>query len=467
MLAPHIFRAYDIRGIYLRDFDESGAELIGRGYGTYLKEFYPEKKLNIVVGRDGRNSGESLENAFIEGVRTIGIDVIQIGKVPSPLLYFAICSGGFDGGVMITASHNPKEYNGIKLQKRGAHAICGDQIQKIAKIVEEKSFRSGAEGGRLDQRDFREAYFSRLRELVQLDRTKKRPRLVIDAGNGITGAFAPEFFRLLGCDVTELYCEVDGDFPNHDADPERAENLNDLKELVLREKADFGFAFDGDGDRVGVVDANGNHYSADLLLLLLARDMLSRHPGAAVVFDLKSTQVLAEEIVKRGGTALMCPTGHSFVEEMMQESGALLGGEVSGHLFFAEDYYGFDDAFLAAAKILEIVWNSEKPLSEHFSDLPKTYVTPEIKVPIEEAEKFATMRKIVAHFLSLYPEALTIDGIRIDFDAGAWGIVRASNTSPYLTTRFEARSKEKLQEIQKILFDHLRKYSEIKDVPTI
>ncbi|MBI5414146.1 phosphomannomutase/phosphoglucomutase [Candidatus Peregrinibacteria bacterium] len=466
MLSDHIFRAYDIRGIYGKDFDENGAELIGKAYAAYLQELSPNRKLKIALGRDGRKSGEILEKAFLKGVVESGIDVVQIGMVSSPLLFFAICDGKFDGGVTITASHNPQEYNGFKLQRDHAHAICGEEIQKVLQIIHEKKFHVPKEKGTQSKMDFREIYFSKLRSLSNFS-SEKKPKIVIDAGNGIMGNFAPDFFRNLGCEVIELYCEVDGTFPNHDADPEREENLQDLKKKVLEERADFGVAFDGDGDRVGILDDKGNHYSADLLLLLLSRDLLTRYPGASIVFDLKSTEVLSEEIQKLGGKALMCKTGHSFVEEMMEKEKALLGGEVSGHLFFAEDYYGYDDALLAAFKILTVVWNSGKKLEEHFADLRRTFITPEIKVKISEHEKFAIMKKIVQHFLTKYPDALTIDGIRIEFGEGAWGIIRVSNTSAYLTMRFEARSEEKLSEIQKIVFDHLEEYAEISGIPEV
>jgi len=467
MLFPHIFRAYDIRGVYEQDFDEIGAELIGRAYGTYLHGLYPQGELQIFLGRDGRISGELLQQAFLRGILSTGVAVMELGAVPSPLLYFAICEGDFSGGVMITASHNPKQYNGFKLQKKAAHAIGGAEIQAIWQILERQDFLVASEPGKVSSADVTEKYFAKVQSLAKFHSQNKKPKIVIDAGNGIMGTFAPKFFQQIGCEVIELYCTVDGNFPNHDADPERAENLVELKKLVQTEQADFGLAFDGDGDRVGIVDDRGQHYSADLLLLVLARDLLSRKAGAAIVYDLKSTQVLAQEILKHGGKPLLCKTGHSFVEELMQESEALLGGEVSGHLFFAEDYYGFDDALVAAYKLLTIFWNSGKPIAQHFTDLPRTYITPELKVQISEAQKFPIMERIVRHFLALYPDALTIDGIRIDFDTGSWGIIRPSNTSPYLTMRFEAGSAEQLQEIQQIVFEHLRTYPEISAIPEI
>ncbi len=468
MLEKHIFRAYDIRGIYGKDFDEIGANEIAKGYATYLKKKFPHKDfLTVALGRDGRTSGKSLEEAFLKGLLECGIDVVQVGEVMSPILYASICMGGYDGGVMITASHNPAEYNGFKLQSAGAHSICGDEIQKIWDIIQSDAFLTAEKAGKKERmneigtsesKDFTEEYFALLSDITKFEKTDWK--IAIDAGNGIAGAYAPEFFRRKGFDVTELYCDVDGSFPNHEADPEREENLRDLKKLVLKKNLDFGLAFDGDGDRIGVIDKNGNHFSADLLLLLLARELLQRdeNAGGAIVYDLKATELLKEEIEEQGGKPVMCKTGHSFVEEKMEETGALLGGEVSGHIFLAENYFGFDDALLAGAKLLEIAVASDESFTEILGKLPKTFVTPEEKFLVDEAKKFEIMKNIVEELKEQYPDALTIDGIRIAFEDGAWGIVRASNTSPYLTTRFEARSQEKCDEIKKIMEDVIKKH---------
>ena len=469
MLEKHIFRAYDIRGIYGEDFDEQGADLIGKGYAQYLRKKYPHKEhLTVVVSRDGRNSGKVLKSAFINALVESGINIVDAGELPSPMLYFALCTQGYDGGVSITASHNSAPYNGFKLLSGGAHSICGEELQKIWNLIQEKDFidleNNGdypTDLGTVEKLDISEEYYSLLLEITHFKKTDWK--IAIDAGNGIAGPYYPELFRRAGFDVTELYCDVDGSFPNHEADPEREENLVDLKKLVVEKKLDFGLAFDGDGDRVGVVDKNGNSFSADLLLLLLARDILTReeNAGGAIVYDLKSTELLKEEIEEHGGKPVMCKTGHSFVEEEMQAHDALLGGEVSGHIFLAENYFGFDDALLAAAKLVEIAVkldeNNETFTSE-FAKLPKTFVTPEEKVPVKESDKFGILDKIVADLLATYPKALTIDGIRIEFGEGAWGIVRASNTSPYLTTRFEARSQEKLNEVKGIMMSVVEKF---------
>ncbi len=458
MLKPHIFRAYDIRGIADTDFDETGAEQIGLGYGTFIKKDNPDAR-KVVIGRDGRIHSEKFQKAFIKGVRKTGLDVIDAGLCTSPLVNFVICTYHLDGGVNITASHNPKEFNGFKLQRRQAHAIFGEEIEEIKDLIYDQKFILADQKGSLIDVYFGDQWLSELSSLINI---KGNPKIVIDCGNGVGGQFAVDFFKRINCQAIPLYCEVDGNFPNHEANPEIEENLTDLKKKVLEEKALLGIAFDGDADRVGIIDEKGNHYAADLLLLILARDLLTRHPQAKIVYDLKATQILPEEIKKLGSEAIICKTGHSFIEKKMEETGALLGGEVSGHIFIAENYYGFDDAFLAAGKILEIIQNSKKPLIEHFINLPKTYVTPEIKVEISEEAKFPVVRKIVKHFKKKYGDkVLTIDGARIDFGDGAWGIVRASNTSPYLTTRFEARTEKKLKEIKEEIFGHLQSYKEI------
>lgn len=459
MLTEHIFRAYDIRGIAGTDFNESGAESIGKAYVTYLIRNDKKQNPKICVGRDGRLSGEAMQQAFIRGAVYAGAHVVDIGLSPSPLLFFSICEGGFDGGVNITASHNPKEYNGFKLQRNDAHAICGDEIQEIWNLCQNTDFENG--NGTTEKRDFIAQYFQKIEAIIDIP---GKPKVVMDAGNGVAGAFAPELFTRLGCEVIPLYCEVDGNFPNHDADPEVEENLADLKKMVRDEGADLGVAFDGDGDRVGFVDSEEKAYPSDLILLLLSRDLLSRHAGAKVVIDLKATQIIFDEIKNRGGEGIMVKTGHSFVEEKMREVGSLLGGEVSGHLFFGENYYGFDDALLAGAKVIEILQKSQKPLRQHFEGLPVVYNTPEIKVMCPEEHKFQVIDRLVEHFVNEYgnENCLTIDGVRIDFGNGAWGIVRASNTSPKITLRFEARTAEKLEEIKNIVLEKLYEQPEVE-----
>ncbi|MBI5754977.1 phosphomannomutase/phosphoglucomutase [Candidatus Peregrinibacteria bacterium] len=459
IINPFIFRAYDIRGIAeasskypVADLTSTAMHFLGLGIGTYIQKHYVK---HIAVGGDNRLTTKTLKKAFIQGLVESGCHAEDIGLSTSPLLYYAVCKFGYDGGINITASHNPREYNGLKIVGRAGHSICGEEIQKIRRMISEKNFSKG--NGKISTKQIFPNYLSEMKKKIKI---KKPLKLVIDAGNGTAGAFAPELFRAWGMEVVELYCDLDGRFPNHPANPEEYENMKELIAKVKETHADIGFGFDGDGDRIGMIDEKGTFYAADYILLLLARDLLSRQAGAKIVYDLKSSLILAENIRKRGGIPLMEKTGHSFIEQAMKREGALLAGEVSGHMFFAENYYGFDDALLAGLKILEILSKSEKPLSEHFTDLPKTCITPEIKVSCPDNKKFAIVQKITKRFQKIYP-CITIDGVRIEFENNAWGIIRSSNTSPYLTLRFEAPTPQKLAEIQKIVYEELKHYPEV------
>ena len=458
---PLIFRAYDIRGIAQAtekfpniDLTPESVNLIGKGTGTYLQKI-ARPKANLVVARDNRLHSPDLQKAFIDGLLSTGCNVTNIGEVTSPMMYYAVCKYELDGGATITASHNPKEYNGVKIVGKSAHSVCGDDLQKILKIINNGVFTTGE--GKYVEKDIFEDYKKDIMDRVKLEKPLK---VVIDAGNGVAGKYAPELFRALGCDVTELYCKPDGNFPNHEANPEELENMLDLIEEVRKVNADIGLGFDGDGDRVGVVDEMGHHYSADYLLLLLARDLLSRHPGAKIVFDVKVSQTLINDIKKHGGEPVMSKTGHSFIESKMKEIGALLAGEVSGHLFFGENYYGFDDAFLGAAKLLEILSKSGKTFSSLFDEVPSTYTTPEFKAHTPDDKKFEIVDKLVEYFTANY-DCITLDGVRVNFSPTAWGAVRCSNTSPNLTLRFEADSQKKLDEIQAIMVEQLKKYPDV------
>lgn len=493
---PHIFRAYDIRGIAMGsalDLTPATMKLIGQGAGTYLKRTYGTK--NMLVGRDNRLHSEELQKAFIEGVLSTGMDVTDIGLATSPLLYYGVCRFGMDSGVNITASHNPKEYNGVKIVREGAHSVCGDELQKILELIQSGDFETAAgagseaeQGGFSSRDDIFKTYRQDIAGRIKLVRPLK---VVVDAGNGTAGKFAPDLLRALGCDVTELYCNLDGNYPNHEANPEEAENMRELGELVRAGKADLGIGFDGDGDRVGIVDENGKHYSADYLIILLARDLLKHKPGSQIVFDVKVSKILIDDIEKNGGVPVMCKTGHSFIETKMHELGAPLAGEISGHLFFGKDhydYYGFDDAFFGACKILQILSQSEGPkghatgpqrpegssigppkgsgrgvdkkFSQHFTDLPAMYTTPEYKTPCPDDKKFEIVKQLADHFTRQH-QCITIDGVRVNFDDTSWGAVRCSNTSPNLTLRFEALTKERLTEIQKLMAEQLKKYPEV------
>ena len=463
---PLIFRAYDIRGIAApldnkpADLTAKTAYLIGRAAGIYLQKKYAVK--TMAVGSDNRLTSETLKIGYMQGLLDSGVQPTDIGLVTSPMVYWTTCVLPFDSGTNITASHNPKEYNGLKIVTKNAHSICGDELQEILKIINAESqnwteFQNPTTPPSISHLDIWPQYLPDILSRAKLARSLK---VVIDTGNGVAGKFAPELLRKLGCEVIELYCELDGNFPNHEANPEELHNMQDLIKKVLENKADLGIGFDGDGDRVGIVDEKGHLYSSDFMLLLLARDLLTRLPNSQIVFDIKVSQAIINDLKKHGAIPVMSKTGHSFIEAKMKEIGAPLAGEVSGHLFFAENYYGFDDALFAAAKILEIASKNQKPFSNFFDDLPKTYPTPEFKAHCPDDKKFEIVKNLVAHFTALY-DCITIDGVRVNFDANSWGAVRASNTSPNLTLRFESTTPEKLAEIQKIMVAELRKYPEI------
>lgn len=455
---PLIFRAYDIRGIADSQMGET-ADLtpdtmfaLGQGVGTYMQEHYGKR---IICGKDNRLTSDALHEAFVSGMLKTGAHVMHAGHASSPMIYFATCIYDVDGGVNITASHNPKEYNGVKLVAKNAHSICGDEIQKILKIIQDESFKEGK--GELVAKDIFPEYLADVKKRIVLPRKLK---VVLDSGNGITGKFAPELFRELGCEVIEQHCELDGNFPNHEANPESEKNMEDVKSRVLAEKADLGIGFDGDGDRVGVVDEQGHFYHADYLLIPLARDLLGRHPGSSVIFDIKSSKVVEDDIRARGGKPIRYKTGHSFIETKMKETNALLGGETSGHIFFAENWYGFDDGMYAAARIAELLAKSNAPFSALFKDIPHVLTTPELRFPCSDHAKFRVVEDVKQFFTKRYP-CLTIDGVWVDFGKGAWGAVRASNTSPCLTLRFEAPDQKSLDLARKIIVDKLREYPEV------
>lgn len=449
---PLIFRAYDIRGIADQDLTEETVKLIGQAAGTYFQKYFGK---NIVIGRDNRLSGEKLQKAFIEGLRTTGCNITNIGLSTSPLVYYTTCKYNFDGGVNITASHNPKEYNGIKFVAKNAHSICGDEIQKIKKIIDKKEFKIGY--GKYEEKDIFQDYIAEIKSQIHLFRPLK---IAIDAGNGTAGKFAPELFRKLGCEVEELYCDLDGNFPNHLPDPEEYENIKELAAKIKSGGFDLGLAFDGDGDRIGIIDEKGKDHPADYVLIFLARDLLARHPGSKIVFDVKCSKILENDIKSRGGIPIMNKTGHSFQEQRMKKENALLAGETSGHIFMAENYYGFDDALYVGARILEILSKEEKSFSSYFLDVPRTFLTPEIKLPCGDEVKFAVMDKLVKEFCEKY-HCNTIDGVRISFDSHSWAGIRCSNTTPNLTLRFEAQTPERLAEIKRIVKRELEKYEEI------
>jgi phosphomannomutase / phosphoglucomutase len=449
MLNPHVFRAYDVRGLVGSDINPDVFRQVGRAYATMIRRNGGRR---IAVGRDNRLSSNNLKVAFAEGARAAGVDVVDIGAVTTPILYFATAHWKLDGGANITGSHNPIEYNGVKMVHPGAAPLSEDEIQGLRATIERGDYESGAGG--VSERSPREDYFETLAGLIRLSR---RLKVVVDAGNGVAGLYGPELLRRIGCDVIELHCESDGSFPNHLPDPEDERNVEDLKEKVVEVGADVGIAYDGDADRVGVIDERGGRHEADLILILLARDLLSRHPGAKVVFDVKSSQALVDDIRQRGGVPIMWKTGHSHLKRKMRDDHILLGGEVSGHMFFAENYYGVDDGILASCKIIELTAASAVPISRHFATIPHLRATPELKAPCPDGEKFRVVEEVTRELKHRY-ETIDIDGARVIFPGRGWGLVRASNTNPYLTLRFEAHTDAEISEMKRAIYAALARY---------
>ncbi|MBB3061636.1 phosphomannomutase/phosphoglucomutase [Microbulbifer rhizosphaerae] len=452
----HVFRAYDIRGVAGSEINEPFAYQLGRALGT-LAQHVGEKIL--LVGRDGRNSSELLSSCLIEGILDSGCNSVDLGLVPSPLLYYACVRGkNTSSGVMVTASHNPAEYNGFKILLRG-RPLAEDKLSGLRQLMQKGPFKSGQGSNR--QQDVRESYIEQIYNDVAL---AGQPHLVVDAGNGSTSLLAPRLFEQLGCAVTPLFCEIDGDFPNHPPDPSRPENLQALIEKVTETGADLGVALDGDGDRVTLVSASGRIAWADQLVMLLARDVLARNPGADVVFDVKSSRAVGQLVNQYGGRPIMWKTGHAPMKTKMQETGALLGGELSGHIFIKDRWFGFDDGIYAAARILEIMALREQSLDDLLDSLPQLVSTPEILLPVEEGEKFALIEQLKNTGEFDAADINTIDGLRIEY-ADGWGLVRASNTGAALTLRFEAETEEALERIRKQVMTQLKKIDPKLTVP--
>ena len=443
------FKAYDIRGVVGRDIDEAFAEHLGRAFGT---EALHLGERAVAVGRDGRLSGPGLAAALIRGLVSTGLDVVDIGAVTTPMLYYVAATRdqhGCSSGIQITGSHNPKDYNGFKMVLAGK-AIYGDEIQGLRRRMEAENYASAS--GRAATMDMLAEYRHRIAADCKLARPMK---IAVDSGNGIPGASAPGVLRALGCDVIELYSEVDGDFPNHHPDPSKPENLADLIRTVQTTDAELGLAFDGDGDRLGVVTKDGQIIYPDRQLMLFATDILKRNPGSPIIFDVKCTQRLAPVIRQAGGTPLMWKTGHSLVKAKLRETGAPIAGEMSGHIFFAERWYGFDDATYTAARLLEILSRSKNP-SAVLNALPTSFSTPELNVACAEGEPKRVVQELLDR--SEFPgasEIITIDGLRVDYDDG-FGLIRASNTTPVLVLRFEGHTPEALKRIQNELMTALR-----------
>jgi len=439
-MKSHIFREYDIRAVVDREITLDEVTLLGRALGTYLGR---EGKKRIVLGRDGRLSSGAFRDHLLQGLLATGCYVLDIGVCPTPLLYFSIRSLEAEGGVMITASHNPPEYNGFKICN-GPDTIFGEEIQRLLGIAEKGDFLSG--NGRLEYRDVLPAYHQFVLSDIRLS---KPLRVGVDGGNGTGGWLALPLLKQLGCRVFDLYCDIDGTFPHHEPDPTVPKNLIDLIDLVRREKLDVGLAYDGDGDRLGVVDHQGTIIWGDQLLILFARDILKTRPGATFIGEVKCSQNLYEDIPRRGGQVLMWKTGHSLIKQKMKEVQAVLAGEMSGHIFFADRYFGFDDAIYASLRLLEILARSGQSISELLSGLPQTYATPEIRVATLEELKFNLVEAMKKELAGRFP-IVEVDGVRVLFEDG-WGLIRASNTQPALVLRFEARSPVRLKEIQQFI----------------
>lgn len=516
MIDPRIFRAYDIRGVALTQLTEEACHLIGYAFGQVLIERYGKEhaKPTVVVGRDARTHSPALQAKAMQGLIAAGCEVFDIGQTPSPVNYFTICTKKFDAGMQITASHNPKEDNGIKLCTRDADAFSGQDLQDLSMRIESspppaaEAHRGQGEGLGVGARDGVKKmdaltpYIAHLTSLFANIGAGKK--IVVDGGNGVAGPCYCEVLRKIGCDVKELYTEPDGTFPNHAADPSKHSTLKELQAKVIAENADCGFAFDGDGDRLGLVDERGQIVTADQTLLLLAQDHLSRHKNAPVIFTVSNSSLLETEVSKWGGTPVMCKVGHSYVEHAMREHKALLGGEQSGHFFCGEDYFGFDDAIVAALRILSILarphagtpaaevqknknraavphssLRASEPrtagrgdvlnrggLSDLIATFPVVFQFPERRPFCADEKKADVVRLATEYFQKKYPTN-TLDGARIDFGDGAWAGIRYSNTSPCLSICIEARSEKKLKEVETEVLAEIRKYVEVtvRDAP--
>ena len=437
-LPPEIFKAYDIRGIVGKTLTPAIVERVGQALGS---EALANKQKRFVIGRDGRLSGPELSAALARGIARSGCDVVDIGMVPTPVVYFAIQHLGAGSGVAVTGSHNPPDYNGLKMVIGGV-TLSGELIQKLRARILNNVLASGQ--GSISSSDVRAAYLDRVTSDVKLARPM---RVAVDCGNGVAGELAPQLLKRLGCQVTELFCQIDGTFPNHHPDPSKPENLEDLIVEIKKGGYDVGLAFDGDGDRLGVIAPDGHVIWADRQMILYARDVLSRHPGGEIIYDVKCSRTLDAEIRKAGGKATMWKTGHSFIKAKLRESGALLAGEMSGHIFFKERWYGFDDGLYTAARLLELLSRDPRPTQEIFASLPNTLNTPELNLKFAEGEHFTVIKELVQR--ARFPDAklTTIDGLRADFPDG-FGLVRASNTTPVLVFRFEGDNQAALERIQ-------------------
>jgi len=448
---PQIFRQYDIRGVAERDLTDETAELLGKAFGTVVRKTGTAR---VLVGRDNRLSSGRLRDAIIRGLSASGCDVADIGLVVTPVVYYARVHYGIDGAVMITGSHNPPDENGFKIAL-GSGTIYGPEIQGLKELMLAGDFSAGA--GRREEMDAVPAYLAMLKDKIKLG--PRKLKVVVDCGNGTASLFAEKIFLNWGCEVVPLYCESDGAFPNHQPDPVKTANLRELRKTVVDEEADLGIAFDGDADRIGVVDERGGIIWGDMLMCLYWREVMAKHPGAVAIIEVKCSQALVDEVARLGGKPFFYKTGHSLIKAKMKETGAVFTGEMSGHMFFADEYYGFDDAFYAAGRLLRILSNSGETLSAMLKEIPRYYSTAETRVPCSDQDKFRVVSGLADRF-KRDNEVVDVDGVRVLFDDG-WGLVRASNTQPVLVARCEAKTREGLRRICDTMQEALSKFPEV------
>lgn len=442
-----IFRAYDIRGIFERELSQDLIYKIGQAVGSQVLD---ENSKQIYVGRDGRISGKEVSDRFIEGILATGCDVIFIGLVHTPLLYFATFEGVTKNGVMITGSHNPKEYNGFKIVINNS-SLKEDDIQNLKLKIEQSDFRVGS--GKLSKESFNETYVKKISTKINI---KNKLKIVLDCGNGSGGVLGPEILRNYSSELIELFCEVDGNFPNHHPDPSEPKNLSKLIETVKKENADLGIAFDGDGDRLGVIDSEGEMIFPDRYLALMAEDILRKNKSGKIVFDVKCSKQLEQVIRRNNGIPIMTKTGHSFIKSEITRTGAILGGEMSGHIFYNDNWYGFDDGIFASLRLLEILSTQNISTHEVFKKIPKMFSTPEIKISINDTEKFRVVEELKNNFKPEGYNSILLDGLRLE-EEDSWGLIRASNTTPALVLRFEANTEKKLMQIKELFQNALLK----------
>ena len=457
-LAANIFKAYDIRGIYGKELTLDAIGLIAKS----ISNLYPNDNDTIVIGRDGRNSSSEISKALIDSFLKNGKNVIDIGEVPTPLLYFAVNHLSLNSGIIITGSHNPKEYNGLKMIMDG-HTLSGGEITRIYDDIIDGAFSNlNLLKTSYKNLNISDEYIKQVNRNISI---KKKLKIAVDAGNGVAGPIAVEIYRKLGLELIELYCSVDGDFPNHHPNPSDPKNLIDLINEVKKSKCDLGIAFDGDGDRCLILDNKGNIVWPDRQMMIFSKDILSQNQNAKVIYDVKSSRFLANVIKDSGGEPIMCRTGHSYIKKMMRETNAILAGEMSGHIFFNDKWYGFDDGIYCGARMIEIVSNQSIESSEIFADLPNSFSTPEINIPVDkDGIQHDFMEKFKSSAIFEDAEISTIDGLRVDYDDG-WGLLRASNTTSCLVMRFEAESKGRLLEIKNSFISQIRKIDSRLEIP--